>query len=428
MQRKTIFSKDFLLVAIGQIISLFGNQILRYALPLYLLHQTGSSALFGTISACAFLPMLLLFPIGGMIADRVNKRNIMVILDFSTALLVALFFFLQGKINIVPLMAVTMMILYGIQGAYQPAVNASIPILVETRYIVQANSVVNVISSFASMTGPVVGGVLYSLVGLKSILSVSMICFFISAVMEIFIHIPCEKKQTKGTMFDTVLSDLQESFAFMFRKQPVIWKLSLSYALTGVFLCSLVFISVPVLVTQHLGFSAAAANRLYGYAQGVIAVGSIAGGVLAGTLAKKLTPKVIPLLITGCALSIFLAGAALQLLHGAMEIYFVLVLGCSLLLLLSSLFQIQMLSYVQILTPNHLIGKVVSCVICICMCANPVGVLFYGFLFEKIGTHFYLPFYAAASIVLAICLAMRHIFGEIEQKINQQILDKSSSV
>ena len=48
------FSKDFLFVVIGQIISLFGNQILRYALPLYLLNQTGSSALFGTIRRAPF--------------------------------------------------------------------------------------------------------------------------------------------------------------------------------------------------------------------------------------------------------------------------------------------------------------------------------------------------------------------------------------
>lgn len=109
------FSKDFLLVVIGQIISLFGNQILRYALPLYLLNQTGYSALFGTISACAFIPMIVLFPVGGIIADRVNKRNIMVMLDFATAALIVLFYVMAGTVDIVPLMAVTMMVLYGIQ-------------------------------------------------------------------------------------------------------------------------------------------------------------------------------------------------------------------------------------------------------------------------------------------------------------------------
>ena len=44
------FSKDFIMVVIGQIISLFGNAALRFALPLYLLNQTGSSALYGVSS------------------------------------------------------------------------------------------------------------------------------------------------------------------------------------------------------------------------------------------------------------------------------------------------------------------------------------------------------------------------------------------
>ena len=45
MQTK-LFRRDFALVVIGQIISLFGNAILRFALPLYLLRETGSSPLF----------------------------------------------------------------------------------------------------------------------------------------------------------------------------------------------------------------------------------------------------------------------------------------------------------------------------------------------------------------------------------------------
>ena len=51
-----LFSKDFTLVVIGQIISLFGNATIRFALPLYLLNLTGSSALYGTVTACAFTP------------------------------------------------------------------------------------------------------------------------------------------------------------------------------------------------------------------------------------------------------------------------------------------------------------------------------------------------------------------------------------
>ena len=49
--KKGVFSKDFTLVVIGQVISLFGNATVRFALPLYLLNQTGSAAVYGTVTA-----------------------------------------------------------------------------------------------------------------------------------------------------------------------------------------------------------------------------------------------------------------------------------------------------------------------------------------------------------------------------------------
>ena len=157
-----LFSKDFTLVVIGQIISLSGNAMIRFALPLYLLNMTGSSALYGTITACAFLPAILLSPVGGIIADRVNKRNIMVILDFMTAAVILAFSIFRNSVNLILLLTVTLMLLYGIAGAYQPSVQASIPALTSQEHFMAANSMINTISSFTSLTGPVLGGILYS--------------------------------------------------------------------------------------------------------------------------------------------------------------------------------------------------------------------------------------------------------------------------
>lgn len=154
-----LFTKDFTLVVIGQIISLFGNAAVRFALPLYLLNQTGSSALYGTVTACALIPAILLSPIGGIAADRVNKRNVMVILDFFTAAVILTFSILLNAVNLVFLLTVTLMVLYGIAGAYQPSVQASIPALVSQEHIMQANSIINMISSLASLAGPVLGGI-----------------------------------------------------------------------------------------------------------------------------------------------------------------------------------------------------------------------------------------------------------------------------
>ena len=102
-----LLGKDFALVVAGQIVSLFGNAILRFSLPLFLLRETGSSALFGAVTACSLLPMIVLSLLGGVLADRVNKRNIMVFLDFSTAGIIAGLYFLVGRVPTIPLFIVT---------------------------------------------------------------------------------------------------------------------------------------------------------------------------------------------------------------------------------------------------------------------------------------------------------------------------------
>ena len=205
-----LFSKDFTLVVIGQIISLFGNATIRFALPLYLLNLTGSSVLYGTVTACAFIPAILLSPIGGIVADRVNKRNIMVILDFFTAAVILAFSLLMNEVNLILLLTVTLMFLYGIAGAYQPSVQASIPALTNQDNFMAANSIINTISSFASLMGPVLGGILYSAYGLKPVLWVCMVCFLMSAVMEIFIKIPFQKQTSGDGILKTARTDFAE--------------------------------------------------------------------------------------------------------------------------------------------------------------------------------------------------------------------------
>ena len=169
-KEKRLFSRDFTLVVVGQIISLFGNAILRFALPLYLLRQTGSPELLGAAGAAALIPAVLCSPIGGVTADRANKRNIMVALDFSTAALVLLFSLLLGRVPLAPLTVACLMLLYGIAGAYQPAVQASIPLLAGEGRLTQANAVINMVSTLSGLLGPALGGVLFGALGIRPIL------------------------------------------------------------------------------------------------------------------------------------------------------------------------------------------------------------------------------------------------------------------
>lgn len=79
MEQK-LFTKNFMLLVLGQVSSLFGNYILRLALSMAVLEVTGSAAVFAGILSLAAVPTILLSPFGGILADRADKRTIMVAL------------------------------------------------------------------------------------------------------------------------------------------------------------------------------------------------------------------------------------------------------------------------------------------------------------------------------------------------------------
>ena len=125
--KERLFTRNFLLLMFGQVSSLFGNSILRLALSMYILDQTGSAAVFGSVLSAAVLPTILLSPLGGFLADRMNRRNLMVLLDALTGLAVlATALVLSCSDSIVPI--VILLMLLSVLGAFEtPAVQACIP-------------------------------------------------------------------------------------------------------------------------------------------------------------------------------------------------------------------------------------------------------------------------------------------------------------
>ncbi len=405
-----LFTRDFTLVVIGQVISLFGNAAVRFALPLYLLNLTGSSALYGTVTACAFLPPILLSPIGGMIADRVNKRNIMVALDFLTAAVILLFSLLMDVCSLVPLLTVTLMLLYGIAGAYQPSVQASIPALVCPEQTMAANSVINTISSFSSLTGPVLGGLLYSSCGLKPVLLVCMICFFLSAVMELFIRIPYRKQTPDGGIRQTIQRDFSESIHFLRTKKPVIGKGMLVICGINLFLSAMLLVAMPWLITEVLDLEPALANRLYGFAQGALAAGGLVGGIGAGIFADRLDVRKSAQILTACALCVFPMGLTLLLSDSGILNYLVLTVCCFLIMVFSTVFTVQMMSMIQTETPPHLTGKVIAVTLTFSMCSQPLGNTLYGILFEACRGFESLVVLFSGTVSLMIAVKARKVF------------------
>lgn len=208
MKPVKLFNRNFSMMIIGQIISLFGNAILRFALPLYILDATGSAAVFGGILALSMIPTVLLSPIGGVMADRFPRQRIMYLLDFATAALVAAFLFIFALGGGIGAVAAMMMLLSVIQACYQPSVMSAIPLLSSDENLMAANGVAMQVQAVSTLLGPILGGVLYAAFGVFPILAVGAVCFFASAVLEIFIRIPFEKPERSGGALRQIKADL----------------------------------------------------------------------------------------------------------------------------------------------------------------------------------------------------------------------------
>lgn len=405
-----LFKKDFTLVVIGQIISLFGNAILRFALPLYLLKETGSSTLFGVVTACSFIPMVILSLVGGIMADRVNKRNIMVILDFSTAALITIFYLLLGRAPTVPLFIVFLMILYGISGAYQPSVQAAIPALVDADRLMEGNAVINQVNTLSGLLGPVIGGMIYNVWGIKPILTVSIVCFVFSAVMEIFIKIPHKKQLIEKGVFTIAKEDLKVSFKYIRKDKPILFSIVLIISAFNLVLSASMVIGFPVIIVQILNMS----DLLLGISQGILALGGLAGGVISALLANKLKINKSYYLLAICAFTSAIMGISLISNVNTILPYIVITVMGFFAMLFSTLLSVQMFTMVQRETPYNLIGKVMAALMAVSMSAHPIGQAMYGALFDIFSENSWIVLIGASVAGIIIAIYSKRVFNKID--------------
>jgi len=411
-QKQSLFQRDFTMVVIGQIISLFGNAILRFALPLYLLRETGSSTLFGAVTACSFIPMILFSLVGGVWADRLNKRNVMVVLDFTTAVLILVFYGLNSHAPIVPLILVFLMLLYGISGAYQPTVQASIPALVQREQIMQGNAVINMVNTLSGLLGPVIGGVLFGAWGITPILLLSIGCFFCSAVMEIFIHIPYQKQPMQAGILRVMKQDWQESGRFVKQEKPIFLSVVIVLALFNLVLSAAIIVGIPIMVVNVLGMSDAS----LGLTQGALGLGGLAGGCLGGVLAEKIKLRHGSRLLLFCSLTAALMGVALLPFVPPFASYVLITAMSFATMVVSTLFSIQLCTVVQQQTPAHLVGKIMACMMAIANCASPLGQAVYGVLFDVCAAVPWLVMLGSAVIAFLISLYSKNVFVRLEKE------------
>ncbi|HCX48136.1 MAG TPA: MFS transporter [Bacillus sp. (in: Bacteria)] len=399
--------KDFHLMVSGQIITILGSTLLRFALSLYVLDITGRADIFAGLYAVTSIPFLLA-PLGGAIADRFNRRNVMVIFDFINAAIVLIFIVLLLTESVSILMIGTIMFLLAVVSAmYAPVVMASIPQLVPEKKLEQANGIVNGVQALSNIVAPVLGGILYGIIGLKMLVIISCLAFFLSAILEMFITIPFIKRIQEGHIVPIIVKDMKEGFLYVL-KQPFILKAMLLAALLNLILTPLFVVGGPIILRVTMQSS----DTMYGIGMGLIDFATILGALSIGFFAKKLQMKILynwMLIIALLVIPVALSVTPFTLNLGYYPPFILFILSSLLIAMIMTIVSIYVITVVQKKTPNENLGKVMAIITVVSQCMAPIGQVVYGFMFEGFSAEIYLPIFAISFIMIIIAILTKKI-------------------
>lgn len=385
---------------------------------MYVLEQTGSASIFAGMLALALLPTIFLSPFGGILADRANRRNIMVALDTLSGISVLLASFamlLDQDIFVIS----ALLIILSVLGAFEsPTVQACVPQMLSGDNVVKGNAVVNQVASIASLITPFLGSIFYTAFGIQPVFYATVVCFFVTALLECFIRLDYKKPEQKMGIGAIVKEDFSVSMHFLRREQPGIMKLLLLAAAVSLFVAGTAVVGFPYLVRTVLGLSA----THYGIAESAMGVASILGSLCVVILAKKVQMHHLAFVLVSFGICLIPCGIAFLLPVGVFTRYLILLvmfcacqLGCS-------FFSTYAISIIQGRTPDHLMGKVMSYVFTLSMCAQPVGQIIYGTLFDQFASSAYWVLIPSGLIVCLIGLASKSFFLKFEtQKISDKV-------
>jgi len=362
---------DFWLYFGGQLVSTVGSAFTMFALPLLVYKLTGSPTDLALTMAANMLPYLFFGLAFGAIADRVDRRRMMIGVDLARAAVITVLpaLYLAGALDVTWIYAVAF-VQASLGILFDSGEFAAIPSLVPQADLVTANGRIMAATSAGQVAGPVVAGALVSILAPASLLFVDAATFVVSALTLVAIRrsfnaaddATADTTAAGGSVVRRLGRDVREGLAYVWR-HPVLRSISIMMALINFFaattLAQLAFFTKTALHASdsQVGWMFAAG------AAGVVVVGS-----LAGRLRRRLSFPVVALgalVVSGLAL----VGMGLTHTYAVAIVLWAVSSGFGMLL------NINTSALRQAIVPNRLLGRIMSVASVIAWSAIPAGAL-----------------------------------------------------
>ena len=368
----------------GQVVSVSGAWMQRVAQSWLVLELTGSGAAVGAITAVQFLPILLLAPRGGLIADRMDKRRLLYVTQ-SLASLIALTLGVLVLTNVVELwMVFGLALALGLVGSVDnPTRNSFVMEMVGRSKLANAVALNSVLVNSARVVGPAVGGLLIVTVGIGwcfVINSASYLVFITAISVMRSDDIDRAKPELKQR------GQLRDALRYV-SVHPVLRSTLVMSAVIGLFAYEFEVV-LPLLARFTFGGDADTFGAMFA----AMGIGAVIGGLFVATRGRT-SPRAI--LVAAVALATTIAATAFA--PSVWIAYAMLVMvGMS-----SSAFLTLSNSVLQLESSAQLRGRVVGLRATAILGARPIGAPVVGWIGEHLGPRWALGLGAVATIAVA---------------------------
>ena len=197
----------FLRLWIGQGFSFVGDFVSTVALVLLVIDVSGSASAVGGVLVARLLPTLA-SPLVGVLADRLDRRAVLVAADLVRAVLVVGLVFTRD----LPTIYALGFLLGAARTVFNPTVRAAFPGVVGGGDLTRANALISGTFSFSVMAGPALGGVLVAFVGVEMAFLLDALTFLISAAFLFTIPLPAPERGEGGEGF---FQELRAGFGYL---------------------------------------------------------------------------------------------------------------------------------------------------------------------------------------------------------------------
>ncbi|MGE7634592.1 MFS transporter [Bacillus paramycoides] len=364
---KVILKRNPLILLSGNIITKMGNVIFTFALNWWVIQVTGSAKTLGIIASISLVPSLFLNLFSGVIADRFNRKTLLIITDIISGL-TCLFFGLFLKENIIQVgLIVTLNIILSVcQTLFSPTIRALTPEVIDKDQIKKYNSILTSISETIKIVGPLVGAALLSItfIGFREILLINGISFLLSAFLQFFIKYDAISKANDKNL----IRELKEGFIYV-KKQSTLFNLLIVISIVNFFIAG-----YNLLLPAYSKFYFPQEN-FYSLLLSIEAIGGISGAFLLGLEKKNQTR------LKDLRRELLLCGVFFIPIVFISSQYYILLASFTFGFFLVR-FNTLFFTYIQTVTDGKYLGRVFSLIFTLAIVLMPVGNVIFGFVID----------------------------------------------